>query len=205
MQTSFEHPNIRKLSFGQCLATPLRCLRVPEQGVGKDDVGARAGSDLLQALRIKSRSTSRRAGLISTQFTFTLYDKAGQIELDGTVEGIEFMQNYYREAQPRAGDMYTAMPWMQSSDLHMTNGSNADVLLNLAVRFMIQPPADSVPRTRPVAPCVLFCDCDGLIINPRRKSQYGGSTLAPSLPVPHAPTAPLASTWRPARRPAWSS
>ena len=34
------------------------------------------------------------------------------IELDGTVEGIEFMQNYYREAQPRAGDMYTAMPWM---------------------------------------------------------------------------------------------
>ena len=51
--------------------------------------------------------------------------------------GIEFRQNYYREAQPRAGDMYTAMPWMQSGDLHMTN---ADVLLNLAVCFMIQPP-----------------------------------------------------------------
>ena len=32
--------------------------------------------------------------------------------------------------------------------------TNADVLLNLVVRFMIQPPADLAPRTRPVALCV---------------------------------------------------
>ena len=74
-----------------------------------------------------------------------LTDFVASLDRDGSLAGLEFKQNYMREAEAHTGDQFTAFPWMPDGQLHM---GRSDVLINLCLRFMLVPQQDVVPRVK---------------------------------------------------------